>query len=32
MEPKDEDVQLQDVGNAALLFADNEHPLEYYIQ
>jgi hypothetical protein len=31
-EPEDEDVQLQDVGDAALLFADNEHPPEYYIQ
>jgi hypothetical protein len=32
MEPKDEEDQLQDPGNAAFLFADNEHPLEYYIQ
>jgi hypothetical protein len=31
-EPEDEDVQLQDVSDAALLFADNEHPPEYYIQ
>ncbi|KAL2866159.1 uncharacterized protein BJX67DRAFT_382255 [Aspergillus lucknowensis] len=26
------DNQLRDAGNAALLFADNKHPLEYYIQ
>ncbi|KAH2023468.1 hypothetical protein KXV65_000697, partial [Aspergillus fumigatus] len=31
-EPEDGDVQLQDVNDAALLFADNEHPPEYYIQ
>jgi hypothetical protein len=31
-EPKGEEVQLQDVSNAALLFTDNEHPPEYYIQ
>jgi hypothetical protein len=31
-EPEGEDVQLQDVSDAALLFADNEHPPEYYIQ
>jgi hypothetical protein len=33
-EPEDEDGedQLRDAGDAALLFADNEHPPEYYIQ
>lgn len=31
-EPEDEDVPLQDASDAALLFADNEHPPEYYIQ
>jgi hypothetical protein len=31
-EPEDEEDQLQDISNAALLFADNEHPPEYYIQ
>jgi hypothetical protein len=29
---EDEEDQLQDAGDAALLFADNEHPPEYYIQ
>ncbi|KAL4861776.1 hypothetical protein BDV12DRAFT_203682 [Aspergillus spectabilis] len=33
-EPEDEEDedQLRDAGNTALLFADNEHPPEYYIQ
>ena len=31
-EPEDEGSQDRDVSNAALLFADNEHPPEYYIQ
>ncbi|KAL6228990.1 hypothetical protein BDW75DRAFT_235532 [Aspergillus navahoensis] len=33
-EPEDEEDedQLRDAGDAALLFADNEHPPEYYIQ
>lgn len=30
-EPKDEEDQQCDAGDAALLFADNEHLLEYYI-
>ncbi|PWY96802.1 hypothetical protein BO94DRAFT_571035 [Aspergillus sclerotioniger CBS 115572] len=31
-EPEDKGSQDRDVSNAALLFADNEHPPEYYIQ
>ncbi|PLN74657.1 hypothetical protein BDW42DRAFT_189660 [Aspergillus taichungensis] len=31
-EPEDEGLQDHDVSDAALLFADNEHPPEYYIQ
>lgn len=31
-EPEDEGSQDKDVSDAALLFADNEHPPEYYIQ
>lgn len=31
-EPEDEDMQDRDVNDAALLFADNEHPPEYYMQ
>lgn len=31
-EPEDEGLQDRDVSDAALLFADNEHPPEYYIQ
>jgi hypothetical protein len=31
-EPEDEGSQGRDVSDAALLFADNEHPPEYYIQ
>ena len=27
-----EDVQIQDASDADLLFKDNEHPLEYYVQ
>lgn len=31
-EPEDEDDEAFDTDDAALLFADNEHPREYYIQ
>lgn len=31
-EPEDEGLQDKDVSNTALLFADNKHLLEYYIQ
>lgn len=31
-EPEDDSSQDKDVGDAALLFTDNEHPPEYYIQ
>ncbi|KAL5333506.1 hypothetical protein BJX70DRAFT_392131 [Aspergillus crustosus] len=31
-EPEDDDNKVQDAGDAALLFTDNKHPLEYYIQ
>lgn len=31
-EPEDEGSQNQNVSDAALLFADNEHPPEYYMQ
>jgi hypothetical protein len=31
-EPKDEGLQDKDISNTALLFADNKHLLEYYIQ
>jgi hypothetical protein len=32
MEADDDDDQLKDVGEMAQLFADNEHPPEYYMQ
>lgn len=32
IEPEDEGLQDKDVSNTALLFVDNKHLLEYYIQ